>query len=116
MKQVVVANSGRAAADAAQAWVAESFWERLRGLLGRPRLRPGQALLIRHCSSVHTCFMGYPLDLLFLDGQERVLKAVDSLPPYRGAFGPRGSRSVLELPPGGIRSLDARVGDTLRLD
>ncbi len=114
MRQVKVGTEGRCATTA-RAWVADSFWLRLRGLLGRPALQPGEGMLIRPCSSVHTCFMGYPLDLVFLDEGCRVLRARKALPPFRFTLGPQGSHCVLELPAGGIDTLGVREGDTLRV-
>ncbi|MGN0863800.1 MAG: DUF192 domain-containing protein, partial [Stenotrophomonas koreensis] len=73
------------------------YWhQRARGLLARPRLQPGQGLLIEPCASVHTCFMGYALDLVFLDRGNRVLGWREHLPPWRAA-GLRGAHATLEL-------------------
>ena len=87
-------------------------WDRLRGLLGRPRLQPGEALLIDPCPSVHTIGMSYPLDLLFLDADFRLLKQVDGLKPLRWA-GCRNARATLELAPGSLRLLALSTGDHL---
>ena len=87
-------------------------WERMRGLLGRPVLKSGQALLIDPCPSVHTFGMGYPIDLLFLDAQYRVLKQVDALAPRR-LSACKNARATLELPPGSTAPLALQVGDQL---
>lgn len=89
-----------------------SAWERLRGLLGRPALRAGQALLIDPCPSVHTIGMRYSLDLAFLDPQWRVLSVVRQLPPLRFAACAR-ARATLELPPGAIDATGIAAGDVL---
>jgi uncharacterized membrane protein (UPF0127 family) len=92
--------------------VAKSLWSRFWGLMGRRPLRPREGILIDPCSSVHTMFMRFPIDLVFLDGEDRVIKTVAALKPYRIAVG-RGSRRVLEIEAGGVDRAGIRVGDRL---
>lgn len=115
MKQVKVTNSTRELKMPIRARLAGGYLERLRGLLGCPPLECGEGLLLRPCSSVHTWFMGYPLDLVFLDGDGHVLRTVVSLPPFRFALGPKGTRSILELPAGAVEASGIQPGDTLAL-
>jgi len=86
------------------------------GLLGRRSLPQGEGLLLTPCSSVHTFFMAFPIDLLFLDREGRVVKAIAGLKPFRLAFGGRGARACLELPAGAIASSRTAVGDRLLLE
>lgn len=95
-----------------RAWLARSIWQRLRGLIGRPRLKQGEGLLITPCNSVHTIGMRYALDLVFFDKNKRVLKCVAGLTPYRVA-GALAARHALELPPGSIERAQIGVGDQL---
>ena len=76
---------------------------RLSGMIGR-RFVCGKfdALIFERCSSVHTCFMRYPLDLVFVDAGNRVVSVHRRIPPWRVVFGGKGSVSVIELPPGAI--------------
>jgi uncharacterized membrane protein (UPF0127 family) len=94
--------------------VAETPLTRLKGLLGRSRLRSGEGLLIRPTSAIHTCFMRFPIDAVFLDRELVVLRAVSDMPAWRFA-GCRRSRAVLELAAGEIRRHGIRPGDRLRL-
>ena len=94
-------------------WKTTNPWERMRGLLGRPPLVAGQALLIDPCPSVHTLGMRYPLDLLFLDAECRAVKLVSSLPPLRWATC-SGARATLELAPVALDALNITVGDRLQ--
>ena len=94
-------------------WKTSNAWERLRGLLGRPMLGAGQALLIDPCPSVHTLGMAYSLDLVFLDARYRVLKVVEKLPPSRWASA-AGARATLELAPGTLDAVMLKVGDRLQ--
>ncbi len=82
-----------------QAQVADSLWSRGRGLLGRRSLAPQQGLLIRPCSSVHTWFMRFAIDVVYLDADWRVTKVVPALQPWRFSWG-RGAHMALELPAG----------------
>jgi uncharacterized membrane protein (UPF0127 family) len=79
--------------------VADGPLTRMRGLLGRPQLAEGQGLLLKPAGSVHTFFMRYPIDVVFLDREGVVTRVVPALRPWRAA-GSRKARSVLELPAG----------------
>lgn len=92
-----------------QANWARSIWERMRGLIGRPPLRAGNALLITPCSSVHTFGMQYPLDLVFLNARGRAVKLVSNLRPRRIA-GCLGAKHVLEMPAGSIEAFQIEPG------
>ena len=85
---------------------------RLRGLLGRAPLEPGSGLLLDPCSSVHTCLLRRPLDVVFLHADGTVLRIVHGLRPWRCALR-RGARSALELPPGTCARLGIAAGDRL---
>ena len=74
---------------------ARSFVARLGGLLALPPLRDDQALYLSPCSSVHTCFMPYAIDVAFVDRAGRVLKVV-TLAPWRAAIC-LGAAGTLEL-------------------
>jgi uncharacterized protein len=82
--------------------VARSFFGRLGGLIARPRLRDGQALVLAPCSSVHTCFMRYAIDVVFIDAEGRVLKLVERLVPWRAASC-RRAHAAIELRAGQAR-------------
>lgn len=85
---------------AQQVELAITFWQRLRGLAGRRAMPPGSAMLLYPCNSVHTCFMRFPIDIIFSDQQGHVLKIVHNLPPFRFTSPVKDSRLVLELPAG----------------
>jgi uncharacterized protein len=75
---------------------AATFWQRLGGLLARPRLQAGEALVLAPCSSVHTFFMRYDIDVVFVDRWGKVLKVVHNLRPWRGA-GCWSAHAAIEL-------------------
>lgn len=76
--------------------LAQSFLQRLRGLLGHPPLRAGQALWLAQCSSIHTLGMGYPIDVVFLNRAGQVTKVCEAVPPL-AARGNLGAASALEF-------------------
>ncbi len=88
-----------AGARALDVQVAATTLARMRGLLGRPPLGPGQAMLIRPCNLVHTVGMGYAIDVVFLRRDGLVLKVAAALAPRR-ASGHWRAHCVLELAAG----------------
>jgi uncharacterized protein len=92
--------------------VARGPLQRMKGLLGRPGLPPGEGLLLPRTSSIHMFFMRFPIDAVFLDRERVVRKVVPELKPWRVAFA-RGARSVLELPAGEARRRGLQEGDRL---
>jgi uncharacterized protein len=86
---------------------------RLRGLLGRTGLRPGEGLLLRPAPSIHTWFMRFPIDAVFLDADLRVLDVRVAMRPWRVA-GRRGARAVLEMASGEIARQGLETGVQLR--
>jgi uncharacterized protein len=87
---------------------------RMRGLIGRRGLPAGEGLLLRPESGIHTAFMRFPIDALFLDRNLRVLDIVEQLRPWRMASKYR-ARAVLELPAGEVARRRVEVGDRLEL-
>ena len=92
--------------------LAVTFGRRLRGLMGRRELAPGSGMLLRPAGSVHTCFMRFPIDVVFLDADLRVLRVAHRVEPWR-AVRARGARAVLELPAGRASHCGVTVGDVL---
>jgi uncharacterized membrane protein (UPF0127 family) len=89
---------------------ASSIRARMKGLLGRRALGPGRAMHIIPCSSVHTCFMCFALDLIFLDRANRVVRIRRDVKPWRIVWGGRRAHSVLELEAGWLSEEAAGVG------
>jgi uncharacterized protein len=115
MKQVFFRNQNTGEPVAQQVKVADRFLTRACGLLGRRRLNDPEGLWIHPCGSVHTCFMRFPIDLVFLDPELRILAQRSRVKPFRVAFGPSGTRSVLELPAGRLARLANEVGQRLAM-
>src|SRR5438045_8256912 len=88
--------------------------ERRRGLLGRTHLPLESALVLTPCHSIHTMFMRFAIDVVFVDGEGRILRIVRELPPWRAAWA-RGARAVIELAAGALGHTELNVGDALYL-
>lgn len=92
--------------------LAEGLVSRTRGLIGRTRLPRGRGVLIRPTSFVHTAFLRFPVDVVFVDRDLKVLGVKEHLPPWRAAGHVR-AHSVLELAAGETEALAIHVGDQL---
>ena len=92
--------------------LAETALTRMRGLLGRRYLPPGEGILLKPASSVHMAFMRFAIDAVFLDRDLRVVKIADDLRPWRTA-GSRGAKAVLEIAAGEAARRGVSVGDRL---
>jgi uncharacterized membrane protein (UPF0127 family) len=84
----------------------------MRGLLGRRDLPRGEGILLRPAASVHTFFMRFPIDVVFLDRDDVVVGIEPHLRPWRTA-GRRGAKAVLELAAGESERRGLVVGDAL---
>ena len=93
--------------------LADSPLKRMRGLLGRTGLEPGEGMLFRPAGSIHMFFMRFPIDVLFCDRDLVVVGIERDLQPWRTA-GRKGAKVVVELPVGGADGVE--VGDRLFLD
>jgi len=92
--------------------VARTPWKRLVGLMGR-RSVAGVQLLFPRCTSIHTCFMRVPIDVIFLDRSSKVVRIAPDVRPWRLVFGGAGAESVLEATTGFAAERQLAVGDKL---
>ena len=94
--------------------VANSFWGRLRGLMGAKVLGSAEGLALIPCNSIHSFFMRFPIDVLFLDAQGRVLRCEQAMLPWRiGAFVP-GAKMAIEAN-AGVLSTTVQVDDIVEI-
>ncbi len=111
---LVAANATRGVVLGDRITPAKTFWSRIKGLLGSRPLAEGEGLWLSPCKSIHTFFMGYPIDALFLDKEGRLLHVV-TLKPWRLSRFVWGSVGVLELPAGTLARCETRTGDKITL-
>lgn len=95
--------------------LANSFWSRFRGLMGNDGLQAGEGLLIVPCNSIHTHFMRFPIDVLYVGSDCEVVGIDHALRPWRFGRIHRGARFVLELPAGTAKATNTQVGDRLEV-
>jgi hypothetical protein len=95
---------------ASHAEAAKSGGKRSKGLLGRDCLAPGEGMWIVPCEAVHTFFMRFAIDLVYLDRKNRIKKIASAVPPWR-LSACLSAYSVLELPSGTIENSKSSPGD-----
>ena len=93
--------------------LANTSLARLRGLMFTRCLPAGAGLWLRPCQSIHSFWMFYSIDAIFLDRNLRIVKLVANLRPFRLTAPKFSAHSVLELPPGTIERHGLKVGDQL---
>ncbi len=103
-------NVTKGVALATELEIATSFAARSKGLLGRRGLPKDGGMLIDPCPSVHTWFMLFPIDVIFLDNKNRVVGLKRNMKPWRMAGSWRGAKTI-ELPVGVIATTRTQVGD-----
>lgn len=89
-----------------------TFWQRARGLIGRPPPSSHEAWWFERCNSIHMFGMHYPIDVVFLDSGYRVLKLRERIPPFALTACPRAD-SVLEIAAGLAATKGLKVGQQL---
>lgn len=110
-RRLIAVADGRTLCD--ELIVADRFWSRLVGLQFRRSLAAGQGLLLTPCSSIHTCFMRFAIDLVWLDEAQRVVELSPNIAPWRFVIPARSARAVVELPAG---SALPAVGEQLAIE
>lgn len=96
--------------------VADTFWLRLKGLLGRASLQMGEGLILAGEKSIHTLFMRFPIDVVYVDKAYKVIRVDKNMIPYR--LGPFLTQSayILEMPVGVITATETQGGDQLKFE
>ena len=115
MSVVIVRNTSRDRVLGDRIREARGFWSRGRGLMFVSGLESGEGLVIDPCTSIHTLWMRFPLDVLYMDREGTIIRADERMRPWR--IGPvfTGSRWVIELPPGTISATGTMAGDTIEI-
>ncbi len=113
--QIRVENLARGQTLVTEGRVADNYWTGLRGLIGSKPLQPGEGLLIVPCNSIHTHFMSFPIDLLYVNKDQQVVAINQDMAPWRFGRFHRRSHFVIELPAGTVRSTNTQTGDQLQV-
>ena len=114
-KTVKITNKTRGTILAQKAQIADTPLLRLKGLLGRRGLEQGEGLIIEPCNSIHTCFMRFPIDVLFLDKNYKIVSLTSNLSPWRLFGSLFMGKIVLELPAGTLAETRTKNGDLIEI-
>jgi uncharacterized membrane protein (UPF0127 family) len=108
-----VRNETRGQALIMHGQLAETFWARFRGLMGRASLEEGEGLVLKGEKSIHTFFMRFPIDVIYVNDEWRVVRVDPAMSPNRVGPLVLWAAYVLELPAGVIQTSGTAVGDQL---
>jgi uncharacterized membrane protein (UPF0127 family) len=111
--RILAEPSGR---QIALAEVADSSITRLVGLLGRTGLDEGTGIVLKPCNMIHTWFMRFAIDVLFIDEDSVIVHAVESLAPFKFAWGGKTAEQTIELPAGTLARLGVSAGGRVRIE
>ncbi|MEH7094850.1 DUF192 domain-containing protein [Neobacillus vireti] len=94
---------------------AETFFKRFKGLMFRKNLSPNSGLYLRPCNSIHTFFMKFPIDVLYINDHGKIVGIEEQLEP--GKIGKRfpGAAAVIELPINSIKAFEITEGQLIKL-
>ena len=95
--------------------LASNLLSRIIGLLGRKELKPKEALILTPCNSVHTFFMRFSIDVIFLDKDNKIIASISRLRPFRISKIYFRGHTVIELPSGTLEAVRVEPGDFLRI-
>lgn len=96
-------------------FIARTLLKRVRGLLGKKTFLTDQAIILEPCNSIHTFFMHFPIDVLFLDKNYKIVKALRNFCPNRISLIYWNSVRVVELPAGKLNLTDTQAQDQVQL-
>lgn len=95
--------------------VASEFM-RFKGLMGKESMDRNYGLWIKRCNAIHTFFMNFPIDVIFVDKNLKVKKCIEAIPPNKIVWPIFGASSVIELKNGFLKEHKTQIGDQLHVD
>jgi uncharacterized protein len=95
--------------------IAKTFWQRSKGLLGKPELSEQEGLWIHSCNSIHTFFMKFPIDCIFLDKKMQVVAVEKNIKPGKLILPKWRASTVVEVSAGLSEKLNIKVGEQLHV-
>ncbi len=116
LKVFSVRNTERGTLLASRARLASSYTARFFGLMGRKGVEDGGGILLTKTASIHSFFMRFRFDAVFIDRENRVVKVVPAMRQWWLAFGGRGAKDVIELPAGVAERTGTQAGDLLSFE
>ena len=116
MKMWLVRNADTGRVLAWRVRRADSWIDRTVGFLPRSSIAPEEGLWFENCSAVHTIGMRTPLDVVFLDKQNRVVKVESNVTPHKLYVGARNAHTVAEFGPGFAKANPLEPGEQLLIE
>lgn len=116
LRRFSVRNADRGTVVATRARLASSFVDRFLGLMMRSGVEDGGGILLTKSSSIHSFFMRFRFDALYLDNDGRVVKVVEAMAPWRISFGGKGAKNTLELAAGAASASGTQAGHLLAFE
>ena len=105
-KEILIAQRGK---------LANTFFTRMMGLLNRDSIDPDEALIIIPCKSIHMFFMRFPIDVVFVDKELKVVGMVENIQPFRLSPTYRKAGFAIELAVGSVQRLQIQIGDSIQI-
>jgi uncharacterized membrane protein (UPF0127 family) len=96
--------------------IAKNFKERFWGLMFKKRIPANEGLMLLDCNGIHTCFMRFAIDVVFMDINHQVISIKEKIKPWKKSGFIKKAYITLELPAGTINNKDITLGDILILD
>jgi len=95
--------------------IADTPFTRMKGLLGRKDFKQKEALIIKPCNSIHTFFMHFAIDVMFVDARNRIVKIIPDFPPFRISGIYLKANFAVELPAGTLSLSSTESADSIEL-
>lgn len=115
MKKIKIINISNGKIIAERGLLANNFFSRFKGLIGRDDLGYDEGLCILPCKSVHTCFMKFSIDVIFVDRNDKVCKIIQDLKPWKISGFVKNAKYVIEVPANKSEMLRIEVGDKVEI-
>jgi len=93
--------------------LADGFFQKFKGLMGRKKLNKSEGLMLLSCNSIHTCFMRFPIDVVFLNMDHEVIALRKELKPWKMVNYVKKAYITVEMTAGTIENKNIEVGDLL---
>jgi uncharacterized membrane protein (UPF0127 family) len=113
LKTFSVRNADRGTVLITNGKLASSYWARFWGLMMKKGVPEGGGILLTKSSSIHSFFMRFRFDAIFIDADDRVVKIIPSMRQWWVAFGGKGAKNTLEMPAGVAERTNTQAGDQL---
>lgn len=110
-----IINASRQTIISGDAVIANSLFSRVKGLLGKKEFKAGSAIILKPCNSIHTFFMKFPIDVMFLDKRDKVVKVIHSLKPNRITSIYWRASYVIELPADTFKKFPTAASDIIEI-